>query len=211
MDGGGQRSFRRVSGVLIAGLTGMVVGITGCAIVPPGTEVTTTSPPPTTPSVSVPSSTETSPPASQPTESATSIPAGTPTATPTGAPKAKATGSLLTFSNLVSDQLVGTCQVKKKTPTLTLSDARNDFYGTVDVVVALAAGRDAVTSLRVDFGEDFEGTTRRLAHPDTGTSAKVSAKGSTYTVSGKLLMYEGSSKKGSLVPFTITVACAGDW
>ena len=46
----------------------------------------------------------------------------------------------------------------------------------------------ATTFLRI--GEDFEGTTRKLVHPDTGTSAKVSVKGSTYTVTGKVLMYD---------------------
>jgi len=117
---------------------------------------------------------------------------------------------MLTYSNLVSDQLSGTCQTTKDAPTFALADAKNDFYGTVDVVVVLKAGREAVTSLRADFGEDFEGTPRKLTHPDTGTSASVSAKGSTYTVKGKIRMYEGKSKKGTLVPFTVTVTCDGD-
>lgn len=205
---------------LIAGVAGLVVGLTGCAIVPPGTVVTgspspSPSPSPTAPSTPAPSPSEPSPSPSLPTATATATPTPTPTggatATPTTGTAVTATGSLLTFSNLVSDQLTGTCRIRKQAPTLTLSDAKNDFYGTVDVVVALTTGRDAVTSLRADFGEDFEGTPRKLVHPDTGTSAKVSIKGSTYTVTGKALMYEGSSKKGSLVPITLTVACAGDW
>lgn len=211
---------------LIAGVAGLAVGLAGCALVPPGTAATTSpSPSSMAPSTPAPSSPGASPSPTQPSESATqptesptsptptSTGTVTPTATttPTGAPAVKATGSLLTFSNLVSDQLAGTCQVKKEVPTLTLADKKNDFYETVDVVLALKAGREAVSTLRVNFGEDFEGTTRKLVHPDTGTSAKVTVKGSTYTVTGKLLMFEGSSKKGSLVPFTLTVACAGAW
>jgi hypothetical protein len=200
---------------LIAGLAGAVTGLSGCAIVPPG-GVTSASPSPTvSATTAVPSSPGTSAPAtSPPPQSATAVPTATPdapTASPTAAPSAvKATGTLLTYSNMVSDQLTGTCQTTKDAPGFMLSDAQNDFYGTVDLAVVLKAGREAVTSVRADFGEDFEGTTRKLAHPETGTSATVSAKGSTYTVKGKVRMYEGSSKKGTLVPFTLTVTCAGD-
>ncbi len=195
----------------------LALALTGCGVVQPGTPATTS------PTVASPTPTLTegspSPAPSQPTESATPTnsptPTGTSTATPTGSPTGtpavKATGTLLTFSNLVSDQLTGTCQVKKDVPTLTLADKKNDFYETVEIVVTLKAGRDAVASVRAAFGEDFEGTTRKLVHPDTGTSAKVSVKGSTYTVTGKVLMYEGSSKKGSLVPITLTATCAGEW
>lgn len=203
----------------------LALALTGCAVVQPGTPATTS------PSVTSPSPTLTegspspslSPSPTQPTQSVTPTPSTTPTGTPsptatatptsspTGGPAVKATGTMLTFSNLVSDQLAGACEVKKGVPTLTLADKKNDFYETVEVVVALKAGRDAVASVRAAFGEDFEGTTRKLVHPETGTSAKLSAKGSTYTVTGKILMYEGSSKKGSLVPFTVTATCAGEW
>lgn len=205
---------RRLGRLLIAGVAGLAVGLSGCAIVPPAGSPAPSPPPSasTTPDPSIPVSPTapvTSSPTAEPepTESATPTPSPTPSTT---AAAVKATGNMLTYSNLVSDQLAGTCQTTKQTPTFTLSDAKNDFYGTVDVVVALEAGREAVTSVRADFGEDFEGTTRRLSHPESGTSATVSAKGSTYTVKGKLRMYEGSSKSGTLVPFTLVVECAGD-
>ncbi len=220
-DGRGRALRHHASRLLIAGLA---VAVAGCAIVPPE-GAATGSPSPSVPSTPAgPSPSSTPPVTTEPTQSPTDVPTESPsvtpttatptatsTATPTAAPEGvKATGSMLTYSNLVSDQLTGTCRTTKDVPTFTLSDANNDFYGTVDIVVVLKAGRGAVTSLRSDFGEDFEGTSRRLIHPDTGSSATVSAKGSTYTVTGKALMYEGSSKKGILVPFTITVTCAGD-
>lgn len=224
-NGRGRRRRPPAFGLLI-GLAGLAVGLSGCAIVPPAGVTTAPSPsvsggtvlspsPGVSPSA-LPTASATVPATTAPVTSAPATPTAAPTtaaptATPTGVPGAvKATGSMLTFSNVVSDELAGTCQTVKDAPTFTLTDAKNDFYGTVGVVVVLKPGREAVTSVRADFGEDFEGTKRKLVHPDTDTSATVSAKGSTYTVKGKILMYEGSSKKGSLVPFTITVTCAGD-
>lgn len=193
-----------------AALVGLALGLSGCGIVQPAA----TAPPSPSPTGSaatvLPTSPATSAPSTPPTESA--APTSTPTtAAPTTTPGAvTAKGSLLTYTNLVSDQLAGTCSTTKGAPTIALSDAANDFYGTVDVTAVLKAGRDGVASIRGDFGEDFEGTARRLVYPDTGATATVSANGSAYTLTGKLLMYEGSSKKGSLVPFTLTVECAGD-
>lgn len=212
VDARGEAPARRACGRLVVGVTGLVVGLTGCAIVQPGTVATNS---PTASATSVASSPAASPSPTLPTDPGSTLsssPTATPTATSTAGSAVKATGSLLTYSNLVSDQLTGTCRTKKNAPTLTLSEAANDFYGTVEVVVVLESGRQTVASVRSDFGEDFEGVARKLVHPDTGTSATVSAKGSTYTVTGKLRMYEGSSKQGTLVPFTITATCAGtDW
>ena len=214
VDGRVGATSRRGRGVVAGGLVGLATALSGCAVDPPD-GVTTAPPSPTisrTTAAPCPSVTGTPPLPSAttivPTPTSTTA---TSTITPTAAPSAvKATGSMLTYSNLVSDQLVGTCQTTEDAPGFTLSDAQNDFYGTVDATVVLKAGREAVTSVRADFGEDFEGTTRKLTHPETGTSATVSAKGSAYTIKGKLRMYEGSSKQGTLVPFTIAVTCAGD-
>jgi len=133
-----------------------------------------------------------------------------PSTTPSPRPAVKATGRLSFHkANLVSEALVGTCSVVAGKPTVTLADHQNDFYTTVDLVIVLGAGGGEVSSLLGNFGEDQEKlATRRLVHPDKGTSAALSTSGAGYRISGNAMLYEGDAKSGSLIPYKITATCA---
>ena len=135
--------------------------------------------------------------------------ATSPSASPSAPEAVEATGQLSLYSkNLVTKTLVGTCAVTNGKPTVTLADNNNDFYGTVDLAVVLDADAGQVARIAGAFGEDAELITRKLVHPVKGTSAKLVASGGTYRVSGKLMVYEDASKKGSLIPFNLTAKCA---
>lgn len=126
----------------------------------------------------------------------------------------KATGTLTFFkSNLVSKAFVGTCAVVGGKPTVTLADHKNDFYTTVDLAIVLAADGGDVTSIAGDFGEEGEKlVTRKLVHPDKGTSAHLVESGGEYRISGKAMLYEDGSKNATLIPYSITAKCAkSDW
>ena len=166
-----------------------------------------------------------SPTGSLPTQ-ALSTPATTPTAsvtpsvtlTPSGAPSTVAAGKAagrLSFhkANLVSKTLVGTCSVVAGKPTVTLADRKNDFYGTVDLVIVLATDAGDVVSIVGKFGEDEEKlVTRTMVHPEKGTSAQLSVSGAEYRISGNAMLYEGDAKTGSLIPYSIVATCArSDW
>ncbi|MEA4944174.1 MAG: lipoprotein LpqH [Propionicimonas sp.] len=204
---------------LVAAVAGLALGLSGCAVTPPpevrtpSPSATVTSSTPAATGTATPSSPATTPSGTTPVASATpGSPSGSASPTASSAPPTaavKATGKLLTFTNLVSDQLTGTCQTVSQVPTFTLADKANDFYGTVTASARLTAAKSVVDEVRLDFGEDQEGVTRKLVHPASGTSATVADEGSRYTLKGKLMMYEGASKSGSLVPFTLTVECAG--
>lgn len=151
-------------------------------------------------------------------------PAVTPSATPTTASPTptpssqavKATGRMNLYKNLVSKTLAGTCELKAGKPVVSLSDQKNDFFGTVDVTVTLATDGGAVSSINADFGEDSELITRKLSYQDSpraeGSSAVLVTSGGTYTITGKAMMFEDAATTGSLIPFSITARCAsGDW
>jgi hypothetical protein len=125
-----------------------------------------------------------------------------------------ATGQMSLYKNVVSKNFTGSCTRVAGVPTLNLSDQDNDFFGTVAVAVVLAADEGSVTSVKANLGEDSEGITRRLVYQDApkakGTSAKLVAGGGTdFMVTGTALVYEDASKSGSLIPFSVSVVCAG--
>ena len=189
----------------VAATTGIAIvlatGLAGCAPVPGNTSGSPT-----------PTQVVTVPPT--PSGSVTpSVSATSPSAPPSAPEAADATGQLSLFSkNLVTKTFVGTCAVSDGTPTVTLADHSNDFYGTVDLVVVLDADAGKVVGITGAFGEDAELITRKLAHPVKGTSAKLVAAGGAYRVSGKLMVYENEAKTGSLIPFNLTAKCASsDW
>jgi hypothetical protein len=128
-------------------------------------------------------------------------------------PVVKATGRLSLYkANLVSKALVGTCSVVAGKPTVTLADHKNDFFTTVDLVIVLAADGGDVESLVGTFGEDQELVTRKMVHPEKGTSAHLSTSGAEYRISGNTMMYEDDAKSGSLIPYNLTAKCAkSDW
>ncbi len=144
--------------------------------------------------------------------------ATTTTASPTPTPSSgsvKATGRMSLFQN-VTKALVGTCEVSAGKPVLTLSDKKNDFFGTVDVTITLAADGGAVSTINADFGEDSELITRKLSYTDKprveGTSAVLVAAGGVYTITGKAMVFEDQATTGSLIPFSIKAKCASsDW
>lgn len=182
----------------------VAAGLSGCAL--PGSAV---APPPPSPGVSVTTPAVT-PATASPTPTTVS-----PTPTPSS-PAVKATGRMNLYKNLVSKTLAGTCELKAGKPVVTLADPKNDFFGTVDVVVTLAEDGGAVKSISADFGEDSELITRKLSYEDSpraaGTSAVLVTSGGTYTITGKAMMFEDAATTGSLIPFSITAKCAsGDW
>ncbi|MGB7962019.1 MAG: hypothetical protein WCF12_03535 [Propionicimonas sp.] len=164
---------------------------------------------------SAPPSPTPTPTSASPTPSPTDTPTRTPTSTPSK-PAAKGTGSMTMFSNAVSTAFVSTCKTVGGAPTLVLTDNNNDFFGTVDLTVALNSAASAVTSIAGEFGEDSEGITRKLvfaaAKPAKGTSAVLTTSGLTYKVAGTAMVYEDGAKQGSLIPYSITAKCASkDW
>ncbi len=192
---------KRTAVVAATGMaTLLAAGLGGCALVPSSGSA---SPIPTQ-AVSTPAT----------TPSASVTPSVTPSKTPSTAPAIKATGRLSFHkANLVSKALVGTCTVVAGKPTVTLADHKNDFFTTVDLVIVLAADGGEVASLLGTFGEDQEKlATRRMTHPEKGTSAHLSTSGGEYRISGNAMLYEGEAKTGSLIPYNITAKCAkSDW
>lgn len=204
----------------VLALSVLAVGMAGCAVVPPdgalpsgpaSQPVPTTTPatPSVTPETSAPvASTPASTPAT-PTES----PSGSVTAT---ALPAKGKGKLVLYQeNLVSDQMVGTCQRKSGQPTLQLSDKASEFFESVEVTVVLTAAADAAVSVDMDFGADSESITHTLkarANGANGTSAVLSKTGESFKVTGKGTMTDDGKVSATGVPYTITVTCASlDW
>jgi hypothetical protein len=200
----GEKMSKRTAVVAATGMATMLAaGLAGCGLVP-GTTPTQSIP---TPAVSTPVET--------PSASVTpSVPVTSPSATPTAAPAVKATGQLTFFkNNVVSKAFVGTCAVVGGKPTVTLADHKNDFYNTVDLTIVLAEDGGDVASISGAFGEESEKlTTRTLVHPDKGTSARLVVSDGEYRIGGNAMLYEGGSKSGSLIPYSITATCAkSDW
>lgn len=169
-----------------------------------------------TPTVSTPPATAVDP---TPTIPGASTTAPSQSATPTvpSGPSVAAKGTLELFGP-VSDVLVGTCQKVGGAPTLSLEDGNNDFFETVAITATLSSNGEKAERIAGEFGQDSEGISRTLlfdgAKPATGTSAKVTVKGRSYTISGKALVTEqgAKAKKGEVTPFAITVTCAsGTW
>ncbi len=200
----GEKMSKRTAVVAATGMaTVLAAGLAGCGLLPGATP--TQSVP--TPAVSTPVGT--------PSASVTpSVSVTSPSATPTAAAAVKATGQLTFFKgNVVSKAFVGTCAVVGGKPTVTLADHKNDFYNTVDLTIVLAEDGGDVASISGAFGEESEKlTTRTLVHPDKGTSARLVVSDGEYRIGGNAMLYEGGSKSGSLIPYSITATCAkSDW
>lgn len=194
----------RVLAVVAAG--GLAVPLTACA---PSPGII-----PTPPTVVSPSRTDTPSPMKPSSPTASGAPSSTAASTPSANAAAKAAGSLALYGE-VSTKMAGTCQVVDGVPTLTLADHNNEFFGTVDLVVELTPGRDAVASLTAQLGEDSELIKRRItydaAKPAKGTSAKLAVSGDTYKLSGKARNVEDGTDAGT-IPIAITATCARtDW
>lgn len=167
-----------------------------------------------TPTVASPSVTAAPSPARPSSPTASGSPSSTAPGTPSANAAVRAAGSLALYGE-VSTKLTGTCQVVDGVPTLTLADHDNEFFGTVDLVIELNPGREAVASLTADLGEDFELIKRRITYdavkPAKGTSAKLAVSGNTYRLSGKARNVEDGTDAGT-IPFAITARCANaDW
>ena len=97
---------------------------------------------------------------------------------------------------------------------IVVGDHANDFYGTVDVTVVLNADATQVGSVLARFGEDSEGITRSISYtgtaPAKGTSAKLSAAGQRYQISGNGLAVETRNGKDSsrLIPYALDLTCS---
>ncbi len=158
-----------------------------------------------------PSAPATVSPAGSATPSQTLTPTA-PSATPTK-DAVKATGTMAIYGT-ISKALVGTCQSLTAGPTITLADPDNEFFRRVDATVVLSATRQTVASVHSTFERDTEGFAWELtyssAEPVSGTSAKVSTSGRSYTVSGKLQSQETRKGKTNteVVPFRIVAKCA---
>ncbi|HEY3545112.1 MAG TPA: hypothetical protein VGK17_03360 [Propionicimonas sp.] len=195
---------KRTAVVAATGMAALLAaGLGGCGLAVPSANPTHSTPAPVV-----------STPVTTPSASVTPTVSVTPSVTPSESPAVEATGRLSFHkANLVSKDLAGTCAVVAGKPTVTLADHSNDFYTTVDLVIVLTADGGDVASVVGNFGEDQEKlVTRKMVHPDKGTSARLSASGAEYRISGNAMLYEGDAKSGSLIPFTITATCAtSDW
>ncbi len=146
------------------------------------------------------------------------IPSGVPSDTPSVAPSTtapatgKASGSMKLYANEVSSRFTGTCTVGD-TIKIAVGDHANDFYGTVDVTVVLNGDATKVASVMAVFGEDTEGISRQISYngsaPAKGTSAKLTAAGQRYQVSGNGLAVETRNGKDSsrLIPYSLDLTC----
>ena len=166
------------------------------------------------------------PSAGTPRPSASSAPAtsGAPTQAPSSeapsasatpsAVTAKASGSMKLYANEVSRRFAGTCTTAD-TIKIVVADHANDFYGTVDVTTVLNADATQVSSILAVFGEDSEGITRKISYtgdaPAKGTSAKLTAAGQRYQISGNGLATETRNGKDTnrLIPYTLDLTCTG--
>lgn len=198
--------------------------LAGCGTTPPGSttapgSTATAGPTPTASGSAEPSAGGSGSPTAgpsgtaAPSSSATPAESATRSSSPTTQPTAggvKATGSLKLFLT-ASRKLSGSCRTQQGTPTVTVADHANDFFGTVDVTLALSGDRDAVKSLHIDLGEDSESISRTLTYdaaaPASGTSAKLTVAGDRYSVKGKLANVEDGHASGTM-PVTLVVTCA---
>jgi len=119
---------------------------------------------------------------------------------------------MLFYANPVSDKLTGTCTIGEPL-TITLADAKNDFYTSVDLTVVISPANYQVTSVSVILGEDAEEGTHNMsfsaAAPVAGTSATLAGSGPDYKVTGVVQDQETRHGKttASLIPFTIKAIC----
>jgi hypothetical protein len=166
------------------------------------------------------------PSAGTPRPSVTSGPAtsGVPSQAPSSQPPsasstpsavtAKASGSMKLYANEVSRRFTGTCTTSD-TIKIAAADHANDFYGTVDVTVVLDSDATQVNSMLAVFGEDSEGITRKISYrgdaPAKGTSAKLTAAGQRYQLSGNGLATETRNGKDTnrLIPYALDLTCTG--
>lgn len=181
------------------------LGVTACAPAPSPAPSVTSAPASVTPSATATATSAT------PTSSA--IP--TPSPPPTDGPSVSAKGTMGLFME-VSNAMTGTCQRVGGRATLSLEDPKNEFFHTVAVTVVLDPDAKGVARVDAELGEDGEGITRTLAYDATATvknaTAVLSVDGRTYRISGKATVTEGTSSKGELTPFKVTVTCAaGTW
>ena len=136
-----------------------------------------------------------------------------PTQSDTPAATGKAAGSMKLYANEVTSRFAGTCTIAD-TIKIVVGDRANDFYGTVDVTVVLNADATQVGSVLARFGEDSEGITRSISYtgtaPAKGTSAKLSAAGQRYQISGNGLAVETRNGKDSsrLIPYALDLTCS---
>lgn len=196
----GRRSWRPVVALLGVGLAAS--SLTGCGLLDWGSQL-------------APSGASATPSGPQPTPSdasASAAPSASPSPTPSETVETKATAVLQFHSFLVSNQLKGTCSSGVPL-TISLTDSKNDFYTTVDVVALLDIANLSVTSIAVNTGEDSEGGIHNMSYsaaaPVAGTAARLAATGSTYTIRGTLQDQDSPHGKPAttLVPFTLQVTC----
>lgn len=134
----------------------------------------------------------------------------TPSTSPT-TQSVSATGDMTLYMK-VSSALKGECSTVDSGPTITMTDANNEFFTDVSLTLRLAKDKGSVASFDVALGEDNEGVAWNLAYdgakPASGSSAKLTVKGKTYTVSGKATLSEQGQTKGELTPYSISATCS---
>lgn len=205
----GAPARRRWGRGAIAAVAGVGIALTGCARTPPALDPTVSAVP--MPSDATPSTSPSETPSASSTASASGTPSASATSTAPSTTGVKATGSLTLYSD-ASSKLTGTCRTVAGAPRITVADRSNEFFGTIDATLVLAARRTTVSRLTIALGEDSELITRTLdytaAQPAQGTSVALTGKGSTFTVSGKLTNTENGRVAGT-IPVKLTVTCAG--
>ncbi len=165
------------------------------------------------PSSAAPTSVAASPSATATSAAPTTSATPTPSPSATDGPSVSAKGTMGLFME-VSSVMTGTCQRVAGAPTLSLEDPKNEFFQTVAVTVTLEPDAKGVARVDAELGEDSEGVTRTLAYDATAkvknATAVLSVDGRTYRISGKATVTEGSSSKGELTPFKVTVTCTSE-
>jgi hypothetical protein len=150
------------------------------------------------------------PASATPSPSASSAPAGS--QSPTVVATMKASGSLQFNAFPVSEAMRGTC-TKTDPMTVTLSDAKNDFYQTVDASVVIDKANLELVSVSIITGADGEGGVHKVnyvaASPGAGTSAKLVGSGADFQISGTMEDQDSPHGKPvtNLIPVVLKLHC----
>ncbi len=130
------------------------------------------------------------------------------------AAQGKATGSLTMYQpDMPVSGLNGTCTRTADQLKLSVANANPDFYSDASIQLSIDTANQKVSTVAISLGEDSEGVTWAITYsadaPVSGTSAKLSASGQSYEVTGtgEAVTTRHGKKSKELIPITIKATC----